>query len=317
MIHCDKCKKEFSAKQYLTQHKTKNPNCINKCSICLKTYSSKQSLNKHESVACKQKYECEKCNKVYKLKHDFTYHLCKTLKSDLVQKPNNNPNINNPNINDLIQNIPDNKQIIINNITNNTIYNNSNNVNKEINSNNKIGNKKLIIKNDFTKTKPTILDYGYEEEENKFKNYVQYNEDFDEQMADMYMYEEDQFKEKYKESIVLFEKKALELEGFKMLHTELQKDPKYHNVRIKKSKSGKCFVFNRKGWEEIPLQKAITKICSKLCNSLYDKETSVNQFLNLSIASQPRRMMDLRRHIEHNINNLNKDPIKGNAIEEV
>jgi hypothetical protein len=204
------------------------------------------------------------------------------------------------------------------------IYNNNNIINnKEINSNNvgnkigntKIGNKKISNKINFLETNPTFQKFGFNEE--KYKNLNQYNEEFDEELADMYMYEEEKFKDtQSKEQLMFFEKQSLELEGFKMLHTELQKDPKYQNVRIKKSKSGKCFIYNG-SWEEIPLQKGITKVCSKLCNSLYDKETSVNQFLHLVIGSQPRRMTDLRKHIEQNIMYLNKLPQLKKEIQEI
>jgi len=282
----------------------------------LKIYASKKSLKRHESVVCIQRFECDKCDKNYSNKYNLKYHQCDIL-DGIQSEPNQLNNIPNElnnivpnNIEALIKNIPD-KQVNININTN--IYNNSNN--QEItNSNNKIGNKKMINKVNFLESQPKWLNFGYDED--KYKDYSKYNEDFDEKMADMYMYEEDQFKEKYKEEIVLFEKKTLELEGFKILHTELQKDSKYQNVRIKKSKSGKCYIYNGK-WEEIPLQKAITKICSKLCNSLYDKETSVNQFLNLVIGSQPRRMTDLRKHIEQNIMDLNKIPLLKNEIKEI
>ena len=94
-----------------------------------------------------------------------------------------------------------------------------------------------------------------------------------------------------------------------MLHTELQKNPNHQNTRIKKSKSGKCFIFNNGEWTEVPLQKTITKICSKLCDSLYDTETSVNHFLREMISSQPKRMSALRKHIEKNIIELQKVPL--------
>ena len=311
MVNCNKCCKEFT-KRGLEQHKTKIPNCINKCYICLKIYASQQTLKKHGSVICKQRYECEKCNKIYKSKYDMNHHMKYNLCSKINKQNEKISEIQDQNIEilDIIKELPDNKNIIINNTYN--TYNN----NKEINSNNKIGNikienKKISNKINFQNTQPKWLDFGYDE--HKYRNYSERNEEISEEMADMYMYEEDRFKKKYKESIVFFEKKTLELEGFKMLHTELQKDPKYQNVRIKKSKSGKCHIYNGK-WEEIPLQKAITKICSKLCNSLYDKETSVNQFFNLVIGSQPRRMTALRKHIEQNITELNKNQ---NLIEEI
>ena len=156
-------------------------------------------------------------------------------------------------------------------------------------------------------TKPYLFEND-RYEEGKYNELQKYNEVFDEQMTDMYLYEEQDFKAKYKESIVHYEKKTLELVGFKMLHTELQKDPKHQNVQIKKSKSGKCFIYNGK-WVEVPLQKTITKICSKLCDSLYDKNTSVHQFIRLMILSQPNRMSDLRKLIETNILNLQNLPL--------
>lgn len=305
MYNCNKCNKNFT-KRGLEQHKTKIPNCIYKCTICLKIYASQQSLKKHSYIICKQRYECEKCNKIFKLKYDKNFHKC--FVNEDITKNVSEDNTKTKDISeskeilDLIKDIPisDNKHIVIIHNNNNNIYNNI--YNKEINSNNnnKINNNNNKI--NFLETNPKWLNYGFDD--NKYKNYSKYNEDFNEEMADMYLYEEESFKKKYKEEIVLFEKKTLELEGFKILHTELQKDPKYQNVRIKKSKSGKCYIYNGK-WEEIPLHKAITKICSKLCNSLYDKETSVNQFLNLVIGSQPRRMTALRKHIEENIIKIN------------
>ena len=94
-----------------------------------------------------------------------------------------------------------------------------------------------------------------------------------------------------------------------MLHTELQKNPNHQNVQIKKSKSGKCHIFSKGEWVEVPLQKTITKICSKLCDSMYDTETSVNHFLREMILSQPKRMSALRKHIEKNIIELQQVPL--------
>ena len=97
-----------------------------------------------------------------------------------------------------------------------------------------------------------------------------------------------------------------------MLFTELQQNPKNQNVRIKKSKSGKCYVYGSGGWEEFKLQRVITKICNKLCNFLYDGDTSLNQFICLVGTSQPKRMSALRKHIEQYILNINT-PCKRNV----
>lgn len=337
MHKCNKCHNEFCTPRAFTQHLTKNNNCKYRCNICLKYYASKRSLRRHEEIVCIPKYECKLCFKHYKSKKILRYHLCNPIEvSQIDQQPNNikedqlisfptqniNENISNGFITkqtrdslEMAKEFPDKQLLIINNInvtnTNNTNTNtntNSNNSKKNI-SNKKVNNNNMA----FLDTRPNWLDFGYDE--TKYRDYSKYNVAIDEEKADMFMYQERQFKEKYKEALVFFEKQNLELHGFKMLHDELQKDPKYRNVRIKKTKSGKCYIYNGE-WKEVPLQKAITKICNKLCDSLYDKDTSVNHFLNLIIGYQSKRMMALRKHIEKNIINLNDLPLIDNEIDE-
>jgi hypothetical protein len=302
MVKCKKCLKLFLSDEKLEKHQTKNSNCDHKCPICLKRYSTKQVLQKHESVACIQRYECNECDKNYKSKYSLKYHDCKKpiiedKNTDLQNILQNN--LQNNQFEEILKKALENKQLIVN-------INNNNN-----NNNNKIGNKKIINKINnkinFTETKP----YYFEQDKyegDKHREFSKLNEHFDEKMADMYMYEELEFKSNYKEALIFYEKRNLELVGFKMFHDELLKDPNHQNVRIKKSKSGKCFIFKGE-WVEVPLQKTITKICSKLCDSLYDKETSVNQFLRLVIASQPKRMSALRKHIETSIIDINNIPM--------
>ena len=305
MIKCDKCQKIFKSSYGLTQHQKRIKNCLNKCPICLKIYSNHKNLKRHESVVCKQRYECSLCNKNYSSKYTLKYHCtheCKKVnKVNKVNTENKEIQPQDNQLNNIMKHAPDNKQMVVN-ITN--IYNN-NKINN--NSNNKIGNKKIVNKVNFMETKPNYFEYD-KYEGDKYREYNKLNEHFDEKMIDMYMYEESKFKENYKEALIFYEKRNLELEGFKMLHNQLQKDPIHQNVRIKKSKSGKCHVYKGE-WMEVPLQNTITKICSKLCDSLYDKETSVNQFLRMVIASQPKRMIDLRKHIEKNIVNINNNKL--------
>jgi hypothetical protein len=121
-------------------------------------------------------------------------------------------------------------------------------------------------------------------------------------MADKYMYEEKDFRECHKNFVYQYDKDNLETEGMKILFTKLQMDPRNRNVMIQKSKSGKCYVYETQ-WVQKELQKIITKVCGKLCNTIYDKNTSMNHFFHLVTGSQPRRCMELRKHIEDEILN--------------
>jgi len=306
-LPCLICLKKFDNPFHLQQHQLQNKNCLYKCVVCLKNYATASNLNRHDgNGGCKQRYECNTCCKIYKSKYSLLYHTCQEMLP--TQPPCKTDDVIPLLQPYLLPNIPEPKQIHIhitnynNQITNTNTNTNSNSINNSTKTINKLS-KKI----NFMNTKPYLFEND-RYEEGKHNELQKYNEVFDEQMTDMYLYEEQDFKAKYKESIVHYEKKTLELVGFKMLHTELQKDPKHQNVQIKKSKSGKCFIYNGK-WVEVPLQKTITKICSKLCDSLYDKNTSVHQFIRLMILSQPNRMSDLRKLIETNILNLQNLPL--------
>jgi len=302
---CDKCHKQFKSKQGLSNHNSRNPNCINKCMICLKTYSNQQSLKRHEMVNCKQRYECKKCLNDFNTRHNLNTHEIKCLQL------NKNKELDQ-NISEIIRNIPNNdnnKQVVNIKIINNIV----NNVNN-INSNNKITNK-----NNFFQKKPVNFNFGYvKDQENIDYKELSMIDGYNEQMADMYMYEERKFKEEQpKDMIYKYEKESLKVQGMQLLFTQLQKNPKNRNTRIKKTKSGKCYIYDKE-WVEEKVQKIITKICCNLCDLLYDKETSVNHFIRLVIADQPRRLSELRKHIEEEIVRINEIKIdENNLIEEV
>jgi hypothetical protein len=191
-----------------------------------------------------------------------------------------------------LKNIPDNKIVNINiNINSNNIEDNKKIKNEiNINSKNKIN---------FLDTKPINFRADYKEKE-EYKELLKLD-DYSEEMADLYMYEEEKFKkEQPKDLIYKYDKEALQVEGMKILFTKLQEDPDNRNVMIRKTKSGKCYIYETE-WVENELQKIITKICNKLCDCLYDKETSLNYFMRLVIGSQPRRCKELRTHIEKEI----------------
>jgi len=285
-MECKLCKKIFKSLKFLEKHKKKTPNCINKCNICLRLFSSKQSLIKHESVICQQKYECVQCHETFKTRYNVTKHKC---------------DININNISDIIQKIPTDKQININinfngkNIeVNNNSKNNNNNTNK--------------MTNNFFDTNPKNFMFDYKTEDIDFEDLKKLNS-YEEDLADKYMYEEDDFKKLHRDIVYTYDKKKLETEGMKMLFTRLQKDPMNRNVMIRKSKSGKCHIYETV-WVEKKLQQIITKICNKLCDTLYDKETSMNHFFRLVIGSQPRRYIELRKHIEDEILNIKKDEVE-------
>jgi len=313
MCKCDKCNKEFT-KRGLAQHKTKVPNCINKCPICLKIYCNQQSLKKHGSVVCIQNFECNICDKKYKSKYDLKYHKCKNIpivneiqNIPIVDEIQNIPIVdeiqNNINLDKLIQNIPDNKQVNIN-ITNNINYNNNINKNNSDNVNKiKITNKN---KNSFINKIPNNYHFGYSRDPKINYEKLSQMDGYDEIMSDKFMYDEAKFKrEQPKDIIYKYEKEMLKTEGMEILFTQLQKNPRNRNTRIKKSKSGKCYIYDNK-WIEEKLQSIISKICCKLCDHLYDKETSVNHFIRLIIGTQPRRLSELRKHIESDIVELNE-----------
>lgn len=150
-----------------------------------------------------------------------------------------------------------------------------------------------------TNIKPKAFRYDYNTD-NIDLHHLQSLHNYTETMADKYMYEETDFRERHKDFIYQYDKEKLETEGLKILFTKLQMDPKNRSVMIQKAKSGKCYVYETE-WVQKELQKIITKICGKLCNTIYDKETSLNYFFHLVIGSQPGRYMELRKHIEEEI----------------
>lgn len=284
---CLKCNKSFKSNQGLSNHNSRNPNCMNKCSICLKTYVNQQSLKRHSSINCKQKYECKECFNTFSTRHNLHIHEIKCLqlnKKDM-----------NHDISKIIENLPDKKGINVNikivNVNN-------------VNSNNKI--KITNNKNTFFEKEPVNFRFGYVKEENIDYKELSLIDGYNENMADMYMYEENKFKEEQpKDMIYKYEKENLKVQGMQLLFTQLQKNPKNRNTRIKKTKSGKCYIYDKE-WIEEKVQTIITKICCNLCDLLYDKETSVNHFIRLVIADQPRRLSELRKHIEEEIVRINE-----------
>lgn len=313
MDKCDICQKKFKSIIGLQRHKTQNPNdsCIFKCINCFKLFSTKQSLRYHiNNVMCKKKFKCDICMMLFTRRQNMERHINKH--NGQIEPIHNQLN----ELNDIIKNIPDNKHV---NINIGNIYNNSNNlINKEINNNNNKISNRMINNVNFLETKPNLFQLDYIGDD-ILKNLVQYNEYIDEKMADTYLYEEKDFKENYtKEDFLFFEKKILEFEGCKMLFNELQKNSKNQNTRIKKSKSGTCYIYGSNGWEEMNLQKIITRISRKLCNFLYDRDTSVSEFINEIMITKPRRMTALRNYIEKGIINLNKvHNIQINEIEKM
>jgi len=325
MPECVKCNVDFKTPQRLLNHNKKNPNCINKCSICLKKYSSKQSLIKHESIVCEQKYECEKCNNVYSTKYYLKDHKCvNEIDNNIILKQGDNCN----NIGDILKNLPNisnisnNRQIVINQ-NNQNIYNNNNNSNNsnEIQVDHKniqVDNKNINVDNkniqvdkmnlninqktkNFFDTKPRLWSGNYKEHEDY--RYLIKLDDYDEKTADLYVYDEENFKAKQPKNLVYkYDKEALQVEGMKVLFSKLQKDPNNRNVMIRKMKSGTCYVYEKE-WVEKKLKTIIVKICNKLCDCIYDKETSLNHFMRLVIGSQPKRCIELRKHIEKEIIN--------------
>jgi len=267
----------------------------NRCLICLKYYSTKGSLKRHEKVVCKQKFECNRCMYLYSSRQRLQTHVCKN--TEVINK---NVGI----LGNLPDNLPNDKQIIIYNyITNETNNNSKNETNNNSKNelNNKTNNKNKIM-NNFLGTKPKNFMFDYITEGiqmNDLKNIDGYEED----LADKYMYEEEDFKKMSRDIVYKYDKEKLETEGMKILFTRLQKDPMNRNVMIRKSKSGKCYIYETE-WIEQKLQKIIIKICNRLCDTLYDKETSMNHFFRLIIGSQPRRYNELRKHIEEEILNM-------------
>jgi hypothetical protein len=298
MIKCYKCNKEFQTKKRLINHTNKTPNCTYKCSICLKLFSSKQSLSKHVIITCKPNYECHNCKKRCNTQHNLNIHLEKCTLSKVVNEKKKNILPKKLNISEIVRNIPTDKQVNVNI----KIINNNNIVNK-VNSDNKIINRN---KNVFFDQKPVNFNFGYVKNEDIDYKELSLIDGYNEQIVDMYMYEENKFKEEQpKDMIYKYEKENLKVRGMRLLFTQLQKNPKNRNTRIKKIKSGKCHIYDKE-WIEEKIQKIITKICCNLCDLLYDKETSLNYFIRLVIADQPRRLSELRKHIKEEIIRINE-----------
>ena len=288
---CNKCNKNFINENSLIQHNVKNPNCINKCSICLKIFSSNKTLKKHENIVCKQRFMCIYCNNIYTTKYRVKEHICKHNQNFALK---NIPK-NDQNIGEILKNIPKDKQIVI--IQNISNSNNDIDINNEINN-----NSKNRMNNNFFDTQPNRFMFDYIVKEDDKRGLLEID-GYSEEIADMYMYEEEKFKKQSKDIIYKYDKDKLQVEGMKILFTRLQKDPTNRNVMIRKSKSGKCYIYDTE-WIEKKLQEIITKICKRLCDTLYDQETSLNHFVRLVFGSQPKRYIELRKHIEEEIINV-------------
>lgn len=308
MFTCDKCNKSFSTKRARTQHSKKNPNCINQCDNCLNLFYDKRSLNRHKLTDCNTRYQCKNCNIIYKSKYSLKYHQEECTPQELNNKNTNTylleelPEKDKKEINNVVQNLQEqvgNRPVIV------QINNNKIEINNNIN--------KIKIKNNFMKTKPNNFDYD-RFDNIEYQKYNEHNEQFDEKLLDLYMNNERYFRENCKKNLYEFDKEKLSLDGFTQLHAELLKDPRHQNIRIKKSKSGKCFVYRGK-WDEAPLQKTMIKLCGKLCNSMYDVDSNMYQYLRLVMASQPKRLTSLRKNIEKNILKLNNLPQIGDFQE--
>jgi hypothetical protein len=209
----------------------------------------------------------------------------------------------------ILKNLPNDKQIIINNLnindnSKNEVNNNSKN---EVNNNSKNDNRKQI--NTFIDTKPKNFNYDYVIKEELIKNISKFlrMDDYTEELAHQYMYEESKFKRVQNDEVIRkYDKEPLQVEGMKQVFSELQKEPNNRNVVIKKSKSGKCHVYD-KNWNEKKLKEITMKICNKVCDTLFEKETSLNHFIRLVLGSQPRRYSELKKHIHDEILKVGKE----------
>jgi len=292
-MKCKICKKEFNNQEDLRKHNEMNKNCNYRCSICLKYFSNKRNLNRHGSIVCKQKFQCDTCNNIYTSRYRLKEHQCASIKQDVTE---------NTNITEMLKNIPNNipsdKQVNIINISNNNNNNEiKHEINNEINSNNK-------IMNNFLTTTPVNFanfEYKVRKDLGGLIPKLLKMDDYTEELADQYMYEEKKFKQIQNEDIIRkYDKDPLQVEGLKRFFTELQKDVENRNVIIKKSKSGKCYVYGTE-WKEKQLKETTQKICNKVCDTLFDIETSMNHFVRLILGSQPKRYTELKKHIHKEI----------------
>lgn len=318
-FQCPKCNKEFISEAYLVQHKKKNTNCINKCSICLKIFKTKKGLHKHYNVNCKQRFECENCEKLYTSKYRLCNHQCIPKN---IQDPEHKhiSAIEGINVGEIVKNIPAEKNVTFNiNIygdvgdkkINNLEINNNNNINNDI----KIQNNR--IKN-FLNTTPRNFNFDYnvsEELKQKIPELIKMN-GYDEETADKYMYEDADYQQLPDETKKKYEKEPLNTKGMMLFFKELQKDERNRNVIIQKSKSGKCYVYEHTTWKEKDSKTVLKKICDKICDSMHDRETSLNHYIREVLGRQPRRYSELRKYIEHEIWQLSKIKQELDLIEE-
>ena len=269
----------------------------NRCQICLKSYSTKGSLKRHDKVICQQKFECLDCLRQYKSRRQLNIHKCNKVNNKI-------DNIkNDTRIVDILKNIPNDKQVNIN-ININETNNSNNKVELNNNSKNKVETK---IMNNFLNTEPKNYRFDYlikEELRNEMMKYINMD-GYKEEEADKFMYEEDKFKELDEDIKRKYEKEPLKLEGMKEFFSKLQEESNNRNVVIKKSKSGKCYVYDT-SWNEKKLKTIITKLCNKVCDTLFDTESSVNHFIREIIESQPGRCRELRKHIQTEIRKAGK-----------
>jgi hypothetical protein len=241
--------------------------------------------------------------KIYSSRQRLHTHVCKNTEVDEIDDGGILSNT-------LFGKIPikflNDRPIIIINETNNNSKNNKNelNENSKNDNSNKVENK---ILNNFMDSKPKNYKFDYiikDSLKNEMMKYINMD-GYNEEEADQFMYEEDKFKELDEDIKRKYEKEPLRVEGMKDFFNELQKEPDNRNVVIKKSKSGKCHIYDT-SWNEKNLKEITNYVCRKLCDTLYDKDTSLNHFIREVLGSQPGRSRLLRKYIQEEIGNIGK-----------
>lgn len=310
MSSCSICNKNFKSNSGLKRHQTQHPNgsCVFECSNCFHVFTKKQNLDNHiQHIKCNKKFKCYECSMVFSRSFNLNRHI-KTQHENTIIDINDIDQNNINQIKELAEKVPG-LNITINHNHNHFNIDNIDNSKKQINNgiiNN--NNQKVVNKISFFETKPRLfrLDYVGSEE---LKQLAEHDEDIDEELLQDYLGNKNFAEVRTKEERKQMEKQKLQLEGLKMIFSELQKDPRNRTARIKKSKSGKCYIYTEKGWEEEKLQKVITKITFKLCNFVYDPYTNKNQYICMISKGQPKRMSNLRKFIEAHIIELNKESL--------
>jgi hypothetical protein len=304
MIFCETCKRNFSQQQKLNYH-MKNVKCKLTCYNCLTEFENQGNYNRHiEEVDCKKRYRCQECETIYTLKRKYEKHIKlhkKYTKSEQKIYNNCNVHIYNGDVHNR------------NNVNNNNV-NNVNNSQQIQNNLNVQVKKKPRKKREpaFMKENPLSIDCNFcidHISEEQMEYYRSLDRKYDDKTLFEYMYGD--CENLSKEVVHDLDKLPVIKIGTKLFFKEILKNPVNRNVRERKKKSGKLYVYQGE-WKEKKSKPIKKKISHKLNRQLYDISNITCQYNDLIMRSQPDRYKELFAFLGAEIQKLNSQKLLEN-----